>query len=168
MFCHADVFFRSCVCSAVQQIDRLFWKMVARKGLSSRSSSSPSSWLERLLPEAAMPYAKLARLDKPIGTWLIVWPCFWYVYTLISSTVPPAIHSVCKKGKILKSWMPLLHNRSIAIATRKGEIPDLKMLALFGCGSFILRGLGCTVNDLFDRDIDKKVFFHLTDMLMIL
>nr|XP_034577474.1 4-hydroxybenzoate polyprenyltransferase, mitochondrial-like [Setaria viridis] len=91
--------------------------MVARKGLSS------SSWLEHWLPEAAMPYAKLARLDKPIGTWLIVWPCFW----------------------------------SIAIATRKGEIPDLKMLALFGCGSVILRGLGCTVNDLFDRDIDKKV-----------
>jgi hypothetical protein len=38
-----------------------------------------------------------------------------------------------------------------------GELPDLKMLALFGCGAVLLRGAGCTVNDLFDRDIDNKV-----------
>ncbi|PAN25153.2 hypothetical protein PAHAL_4G236400 [Panicum hallii] len=33
----------------------------------------------------------------------------------------------------------------------------MKMLALFGFGSVILRGAACTVNDLLDRDIDKKV-----------
>ncbi|EMS68680.1 4-hydroxybenzoate polyprenyltransferase, mitochondrial [Triticum urartu] len=37
-----------------------------------------------------------------------------------------------------------------------GELPDLKMLALFGCGAVLLRGAGCTVNDLLDRDIDNK------------
>jgi 4-hydroxybenzoate polyprenyltransferase len=52
----------------------------------------------------------------------------------------------------------LLH-RSITIATPKGEVPDMKMLALFGCGSVILRGVGCTVNDILDRDIDKKVVY---------
>jgi len=31
------------------------------------------------------------------------------------------------------------------------------MLALFGCGAFLLRGAGCTINDLIDRDIDTKV-----------
>jgi 4-hydroxybenzoate polyprenyltransferase len=31
------------------------------------------------------------------------------------------------------------------------------MLALFGCGTFLLRGAGCTINDLIDRDIDTKV-----------
>ncbi|CAN6201679.1 unnamed protein product [Urochloa humidicola] len=46
---------------------------------------------------------------------------------------------------------------SIAIAAKKGELPDMKMLALFGLGSVILRGVVCTVNDLLDRDIDKKV-----------
>ena len=43
------------------------------------------------------------------------------------------------------------------MAAYPGEIPDLKMLALFGCGAVLLRGAGCTVNYLFDRDIDVKV-----------
>ena len=30
-------------------------------------------------------------------------------------------------------------------------------LALFGTGAVVMRGAGCTVNDLWDRDIDKKV-----------
>ena len=42
-----------------------------------------------------------------------------------------------------------------------GEIPNLKMLALFGCGGVLLRGSGCTVNDLLDRDIDNKVILLL-------
>jgi hypothetical protein len=49
-------------------------KMAGNKGL----SSSSSSWVHRWLPEVARPYALLARLDKPIGNWLILWPCFWY------------------------------------------------------------------------------------------
>ncbi len=34
-------------------------------------------WVDRLLPEAARPYARLARLDRPIGWWLLLWPCWW-------------------------------------------------------------------------------------------
>src|SRR5438876_6108262 len=34
-------------------------------------------WLMRLLPEAAKPYARLARLDRPIGWWLLLFPCWW-------------------------------------------------------------------------------------------
>jgi 4-hydroxybenzoate polyprenyltransferase len=30
-------------------------------------------------------------------------------------------------------------------------------MGLFGLGSFIMRGAGCTINDLWDRRIDKKV-----------
>ncbi len=29
------------------------------------------------LPPAAVPYAQLMRLDKPIGTWLLLWPSLW-------------------------------------------------------------------------------------------
>ncbi len=32
-----------------------------------------------LLPSAALPYAMLARLDRPIGWWLLFWPCAWGV-----------------------------------------------------------------------------------------
>jgi heme O synthase-like polyprenyltransferase len=42
-----------------------------------------------------------------------------------------------------------------------GQLPDFKMLALFGCGAVLLRGAGCTVNDLLDRDIDNKVILFL-------
>jgi 4-hydroxybenzoate polyprenyltransferase len=31
------------------------------------------------LPEAMRPYASLMRLDRPIGTWLLYWPCAWSV-----------------------------------------------------------------------------------------
>ena len=30
-----------------------------------------------LLPERARPYALLARFDRPIGWWLLYWPCAW-------------------------------------------------------------------------------------------
>jgi len=35
--------------------------------------------LLRLLPRAAVPYALLARFDRPIGWWLLFWPCAWGV-----------------------------------------------------------------------------------------
>jgi 4-hydroxybenzoate polyprenyltransferase len=34
-------------------------------------------WVERLLPVWARPYARLARLDRPIGTWLLLFPGWW-------------------------------------------------------------------------------------------
>lgn len=40
---------------------------------------APLTWVDKWVPEAARPYAMLARLDKPIGTWLLAWPCMWYV-----------------------------------------------------------------------------------------
>lgn len=46
---------------------------------------------------------------------------------------------------------------SIAMAAPVGALPDLQMLALFGTGAFIMRGAGCTINDMWDQDIDKKV-----------
>ena len=36
----------------------------------------PRSWVERL-PAGARPYARLARLDRPAGSWLLFWPCGW-------------------------------------------------------------------------------------------
>ncbi|KDP37903.1 hypothetical protein JCGZ_05342 [Jatropha curcas] len=87
------------------------------------SKEGHQSWIDLYLPRQARPYARLARLDKPIGTWLLTWPCMW----------------------------------SISLAASPGHLPDLKMMALFGCGALLLRGAGCTINDLLDRDIDTKV-----------
>ncbi|KAJ7974017.1 4-hydroxybenzoate polyprenyltransferase, mitochondrial [Quillaja saponaria] len=95
------------------------------KGDSNKGGSSEAhvSWIESYLPRHAQPYARLARLDKPIGTWLLAWPCMW----------------------------------SITLAASPGHLPDFKMLILFGCGAILLRGAGCTINDLLDQDIDTMV-----------
>lgn len=80
--------------------------------------------LMRALPQAALPYAKLARLDRPIGTWLLFWPCFW----------------------------------GLALAASEGNAyPPIISLALFGFGALVMRGAGCTFNDIVDRNIDAKV-----------
>ena len=31
------------------------------------------------LPTAMRPYASLMRIDRPIGTWLLYWPCAWSI-----------------------------------------------------------------------------------------
>lgn len=43
------------------------------------------------------------------------------------------------------------------MAASAGALPDFQMLALFGTGAFIMRGAGCTINDMWDQDIDKLV-----------
>ncbi|NXP76790.1 COQ2 protein, partial [Ramphastos sulfuratus] len=46
---------------------------------------------------------------------------------------------------------------SIALAAAPGCLPDGRMLALFGVGAVLMRGAGCTINDMWDRDYDRKV-----------
>jgi len=36
-------------------------------------------------------------------------------------------------------------------------LPDPKLLGLFTIGAFVMRGAGCTINDLWDRDLDSQV-----------
>lgn len=47
---------------------------------------------------------------------------------------------------------------SIALASDPGCLPHLGMLTLFGTGALLMRGAGCTINDMWDKDFDKKVF----------
>ena len=47
-------------------------------GIISSSSDIPrGGWVDRLVPAPARPYARLMRLDRPIGTWLLLFPCWW-------------------------------------------------------------------------------------------
>lgn len=38
--------------------------------------ADPAGWIGAL-PAAWRPYARLARFDRPIGSWLLFWPCGW-------------------------------------------------------------------------------------------
>ena len=85
------------------------------------------TWVDSA-PAAMRPYLSLMRLDRPIGTWLLFWPCMLgLVLGAIASERPFA------------GWR------------------DLYMLILFGVGSIVMRGAGCTYNDIVDRDIDASV-----------
>ena len=77
------------------------------------------TWIDRI-PDRLRPYAVLARWDRPIGTWLLLWPCWWAV-------------------ALAPGW------------------PDLRLLALFAIGAVAMRGAGCVINDLADRDLDARV-----------
>lgn len=46
---------------------------------------------------------------------------------------------------------------SIALAAAPGCLPDWRMLSLFGAGAVLMRGAGCTINDMWDRDYDRQV-----------
>jgi len=83
------------------------------------------TWVERA-PGFVQPYLRLMRLDRPIGTWLLFWPC---VFGL-----------------------------ALGAADQPREIAgDLRLIALFAIGSIVMRGAGCTYNDIVDRDIDAAV-----------
>lgn len=95
--------------------------------------SANSDAYMNLLPGSIKPYAKLARIDKPIGTMLLLWPCLWSTAIASSPT--------------------LLDQPDMAPLV----IGDPKLIALFTAGSFIMRGAGCTINDMWDAKFDKAV-----------
>ncbi|TDL29242.1 4-hydroxybenzoate polyprenyl transferase [Rickenella mellea] len=84
-----------------------------------------ATWIDKL-PTRWKPYAYLTRIDKPIGTLLLFYPCTWSI-TMASY----ALHA------------PLT--------------TPLTYISLFGIGALIMRGAGCTINDLWDRKLDKAV-----------
>ena len=98
----------------------------------SLSSQAPAdavaqSWVENSAPRFR-PYLQLMRLDRPIGTWLLFWPC------------------VC--GLVLGA---MADERSFT------DWRDLYYVVLFGIGTVVMRGAGCTFNDIVDRKIDAQV-----------
>ena len=88
------------------------------------ADAGADNWVERLLPQAALPYAQLMRLDRPIGWWLLLLPCWW--------------------------GLLLAHAEG-------GTYPNLWFAFLFFAGAIVMRGAGCTLNDIIDRKIDAQV-----------
>jgi len=42
-----------------------------------RVADSTGNWVDRIAPHWSRPYLRLARLDRPIGSWLLLLPCWW-------------------------------------------------------------------------------------------
>jgi len=43
------------------------------------ADAPPGNWADRYAPEAVRPYLRLGRIDRPIGFWLLLIPCWWSV-----------------------------------------------------------------------------------------
>ncbi len=87
-------------------------------------------WVLRHAPASARPYLKLARADRPIGVWLLLFPCWWSL---------------------------ALGAAELAIGGGVNYAPTLVLALLFAAGAFVMRGAGCTFNDIVDRDFDAQV-----------
>ncbi len=83
------------------------------------------NWVDRYAPAASRPYLRLSRADRPIGTWLLLIPCWWGI-------------ALAAMSDGFRMW-------------------DLWLAVSCAIGAFLMRGAGCTWNDITDRDIDAQV-----------
>jgi 4-hydroxybenzoate polyprenyltransferase len=98
-----------------------------------RVADAPSGhWVYKTLPRGLWPYAQLARWDRPIGWWLLLWPCWWSLALAASANARPG-------------------------ASAAAVLPSLWHILLFLIGAIAMRGAGCTYNDLVDEGIDSEV-----------
>ena len=67
----------------------------------SASDIPKGNWVERLLPARLRPYARMARFDRPIGTWLLMWPTLWALW-LAAEGVPGLIFTFALERALLK------------------------------------------------------------------
>ncbi|MCE8508695.1 4-hydroxybenzoate octaprenyltransferase [Ruegeria pomeroyi] len=84
------------------------------------------NWVDIHAPAWSRPYLRLSRADRPIGTWLLLIPCWW----------------------------------GLALAMLDGQDArwgDLWIALGCGMGAFLMRGAGCTWNDITDREFDGRV-----------
>lgn len=110
-------------------------------------STSRRCWVDAL-PAKMRPYVLLARMDKPIGTLLLFYPCGEHVMKLYLNNLLT----------IIRAWSITMASYTFSAS----PIVPTTFLCLFGTGAFIMRGAGCTINDLWDRRLDLAVGWFLS------
>lgn len=86
-----------------------------------------STWFDRILPGWTRPYTRLMRLDRPIGAYLLFIPGLWAA--LLAGILNPEVSFA------RVAWV----------------------VGLLFVGSIVMRGAGCVINDMWDRDLDRQV-----------
>lgn len=104
------------------------------------SDAIARSWVYRFVPESLWPYAQLARWERPIGWWLLMWPGWWAL----------GLANILRITENQNDPDPLVGSGLILIVF-------IVHLILFMLGAMVMRGAGCTYNDLADHDIDNQV-----------
>jgi 4-hydroxybenzoate polyprenyltransferase len=94
-------------------------------GAATPVADATGNWVDSRAPAWSRPYLRLSRFDRPIGSWLLLMPCWWS-----AALAAGILHDV-------------------------GQL--LLVLVLFLVGAFVMRGAGCTWNDITDRHLDALV-----------
>ena len=91
------------------------------------ADATRGNWVDHGAPPWSRPYLRLSRADRPVGTWLLLIPCWWGLF--------------------------------LAVAASPGGPTAFDLWILVGCalGATLMRGAGCTWNDLTDREFDAAV-----------
>ncbi|MDW3183077.1 4-hydroxybenzoate octaprenyltransferase [Roseobacter sp.] len=84
------------------------------------------NWVDTMAPAWSRPYLRLSRADRPIGTWLLLLPCWWGL------------------------TLAMIHDQ-------RAGLEDLWIAVGCALGAWLMRGAGCTWNDITDRDFDNSV-----------
>ncbi|WP_195819901.1 4-hydroxybenzoate octaprenyltransferase [Roseobacter sp. MH60115] len=84
------------------------------------------NWVDTMAPVWSRPYLRLSRADRPIGTWLLLLPCW------------------------LGLALAMIHDQ-------RAGFEDLWIAVGCALGAWLMRGAGCTWNDITDRDFDNSV-----------
>ncbi len=93
--------------------------------VTARVADATGNWVDTHAPSWSRPYLRLSRFDRPIGSWLLLMPCWWSA--ALAAGIAHDLHQ-----------LPLV-------------------ILLFFIGAFVMRGAGCTWNDITDRNLDAKV-----------
>ncbi|WBU54655.1 4-hydroxybenzoate octaprenyltransferase [Paracoccus sp. SCSIO 75233] len=83
------------------------------------------NWVDNAAPPSWRPWLRLSRIDRPIGTWLLLLPCWWGV--------------------------------GLAMMADRPRLIDIWIVIACAIGATVMRGAGCTWNDITDRHIDGSV-----------
>ncbi len=112
------------------------------------------SWVYSL-PKWLWPYAQLARWERPIGWQLLMWPCFWSFMLIYASSLFGLIDAMDEHVRTSSPFFFWHYSKY----SEFGWIGKLFFIPLpfFALGAFLMRGAGCTYNDLADIDIDDQV-----------
>jgi 4-hydroxybenzoate polyprenyltransferase len=94
-------------------------------GAAAPVADATGNWVDSHAPAWSQPYLRLSRFDRPIGSWLLLMPCWWS-----AALAAGVIHDT--------SRLPLI-------------------IVFFFVGAFVMRGAGCTWNDITDRHLDALV-----------
>ncbi len=86
------------------------------------------NWVDLFFPSWTVPYLRLSRADRPAGTWLLLIPCWWGILLAANEK----------------------NNFGLVMS-------DFWLLIACAIGAFLMRGAGCTWNDILDKDYDKLV-----------